>query len=51
LVGVLVTVTIAVIVTYGSTRFRAPAEVAIVALAAVAADALVCCDGPFEPRK
>jgi 4-amino-4-deoxy-L-arabinose transferase-like glycosyltransferase len=41
LVSVVVAVTIGVIVTYGSTRFRAPGEVAIVALAAVGADALL----------
>jgi hypothetical protein len=41
LVSVVVAVTIGVIFTYGSTRFRAPGEVAIVALAAVGLDALL----------
>jgi hypothetical protein len=41
LVSVIAAVTIGVIVTYGSTRFRAPGEVAIVALAAVGADGLL----------
>ncbi len=41
LLSVVAAVTIGVIVTYGSTRFRAPGEVAIVILAAVAADGLL----------
>jgi 4-amino-4-deoxy-L-arabinose transferase-like glycosyltransferase len=41
LVSVVVAVTVGVVVTYGSTRFRAPGEVAIVALAAVGADGLL----------
>jgi 4-amino-4-deoxy-L-arabinose transferase-like glycosyltransferase len=41
LLGVVLTVSIGVVVTYGSTRFRAPGEVAIVVLAAIAIDALL----------
>jgi hypothetical protein len=40
-ISVALAVTVGVGVTYGSTRFRAPAEVAIVALAAVGADGML----------